>query len=170
MKNFVCIAIGVCIGVILYVLGGIYKIRKEGGLPLVGAKVLGDVRIVPSKVDQKMLPGVKKCVFIQKDGENMIALFFGQEKKLHNVSFYNNEKVLFSAEVGEAIASTDYHGKDGSMYLDKNADGIYDAYFYNDDKLIFLNGEWSKVEGIKGDVAEVGEMVYEFSVDGWVQK
>lgn len=180
MKQKIFIFLSGCVfGFVILISIGFYNVRKDGGKPLMGPKVYGNIRILQSKAPDKFrVPDMESGVLIEKDGENIITMFFDEADELSSVEYIHGGKIRFSASLlnrdGKQMCS---YGDERYFYFDMNSNGIFDIMTLDGERFIYVPNEktWLKRSNAKGRDAIVadgdGERVFVFNPEGgWIEK
>lgn len=178
MKQKIFIFLSGCVfGIAILISIGFYNIRKDKGKPLMGPKVHGNIRIIQSKTPDNLIPGIESIIRINKDEEDIIAMFFDEDEELDSVSYFHKGEIIFSASMlNRARQLYSYGGAYGYNYFDHNCDGILDTYNSGGlDRNIFAKGKWLKVNRMDGHnnivIDEGVERVFVLDHEkGWVEK
>lgn len=174
-KNILIFLSGCLFGAVILISIGFYNIQKDKGKPLIGAKVHGNIRILRPKLPDEDWFYDESIILIQKDDENIIAMFFDKDDKLSSVNYHHNKEIVFDASgLNKTRQLYSYGGNYGYNYYDFNCDGILDSYDLGSDRNIFIEGKWLKVNrknGLENIIVDDGvERVFVFDYEnGWVE-
>ena len=158
MKQKYSIAIGYFLGVlsgcVLLMIVGAWRLHKDKGTLLMGAKIFGNISIFPSPADEK-LPDVHEIVVITIEDKPFLNLFFDDKRNISQMSFMNDDEIItgvYRSPTDKSWERMDHGGFElnRDTYIDLGCNGSFDIrYRISADgqasKSIYSNGSWIAV-------------------------
>lgn len=182
-KNIFVFCGGGIFGVVILMLFATYSVHRDGGKPLIGAKVHGDIRISRQKPTPEMkMIGVDSHVMIERNNKIVMLFDFDANNKLSSVLFRLGNGVSFSSSINKGIFShssysqDEYEYKDeGYIYFDNNCDGKFDSMVDSQDRYIFVENSLIRIDDLNDGVTRMyGDDTgreFVFTPEGdWVEK